>query len=64
MEERRIKYTIMINQKAVIDNMFDLDVIDMCIFDFICYFSNSISCKRTTIEGREFFWISHKKIIS
>jgi hypothetical protein len=64
MEEGKIKYTIVINQKAVIENKFNLDVIDMAIFDFICYFVNSKHCEKTMTPEGEYFWIAHTKIIS
>lgn len=59
-----MKYNITINQKAVIDLSLDLDVVDMAIFDFIKDFSLSSSCLKVIIDGRQYFWISHSKIIN
>lgn len=59
-----MKYNININQKAVIDLNLHLDVVDMAIFDFIKDFSNSKGCLKVFIEGKQYFWISHSKIIS
>lgn len=58
-----MKYNININQKAIIDLNLDVDVIDMAIFDFIKDFSNSSKCVKVLIDGKQFFWISHSKII-
>lgn len=59
-----MKYNIHINQKAVIDLNLDLDVVDMAIFDFIKDFSNSTACQKILIGGKQYFWITHSKIIS
>lgn len=59
-----MKYNIYINQKAIIDLGLDLDVIDMSIFDFFNYFSNSSNCVKVFIDGKQYFWISHTKIIN
>lgn len=58
-----MKYTILINQFAAVNSGLDLDLIDLCIFDFIKDFVNSQACiKMQTPEGI-YFWISHKLII-
>lgn len=58
-----MKYTILINQFAAVNSGLDLDLIDLCIFDFIKDFANSQACiKMQTPEGI-YFWISHKLII-
>lgn len=59
-----MKYNININQKAVIDLGLDLDVVDLAIFDFIKDFSNSPGCIKVLIDGKQYFWISHSKIIN
>lgn len=57
------KYNILINQRAVIENNLDLDLIDCAIFDFIKSFSNSPRCTKIQADDGIFFWISHKLII-
>jgi len=59
-----MKYNININQKAIIDLNLDLDVVDMAIFDFIKDFSNSNNCTKVLINGKQYFWISHSKVIN
>jgi len=59
-----MKYNININQKAIIDLGLNLDVIDMSIFDFIKDFANSKNCVKVFIDGKQYFWISHTKIIT
>jgi hypothetical protein len=58
-----MKYNILINQKAVIDNNFDLDIVDLAILDFIKDFGHSQKCERILTTEGEYFWISHKLII-
>jgi uncharacterized phage protein (TIGR02220 family) len=58
-----MKYTININQKAVIDLGLDLDIVDMAIFDVIYHFQNSSSCEKINTADGVYFWMSHKKII-
>lgn len=59
-----MKYNININQKAIIDLGLNLDVVDLAIFDFIKDFSNSSACLKVVIGGKQYFWISHSKVIS
>lgn len=58
-----MKYTITINQKAAVDNGFDIDVIDLAIFDFIKDFGGSNACSKIQTNEGLYFWIAHKKII-
>lgn len=58
-----MKFNININQKAAVDNGFDIDVIDLAIFDFIKDFGGSNGCDRIQTNEGLFFWISHKLII-
>lgn len=58
-----MKYTILINQYAAVTNGFNLDLIDLAIFDFIKEFANSQKCvKMQTPEG-VYFWVSHKLVL-
>ena len=57
------KYTILINQFSVIENGFDLDIIDLALFDYIKDFSGSNSCSKIATPEGTYFWLSHSKII-
>ena len=58
-----MKFNININQKAAVDNGFDIDVIDLAIFDFIKDFGGSHACSKIQTNKGLYFWIAHKKII-
>ena len=58
-----MKYTITINQKAVVDLWLDLDLIDLVIFDFIKDFSQSSKIIKKEIEWEEYFWIKYEHIM-
>lgn len=59
-----MKYNININQRAAVENGFDLDVIDLAIFDFIKDFGGSPSCTQLHTDEGLYMWISHKLIIN
>ena len=59
-----MKYTILINQKTVIEAGLDLDLSDMAIFDYIKDFVHSERCSKIETPEGLFFWISHQKVIS
>lgn len=58
-----MKYSIKINQKAIIDNWFDLDVIDGAILNYIEDFSKSSKLRKTIIEWVEYFRIQYEHMI-
>ena len=59
-----MKYTILINQYAAVKNGFDLDIIDLAIFDFIKDFANSPNCMKIQTPEGLFFWVSHKLVMN
>lgn len=59
-----MKYTILINQYAAVKNGFDLDIIDLAIFDFIKDFANSPNCMKIHTPEGMFFWVSHKLVMN
>lgn len=59
----KYKYNIHINQAAAIENKFDLDIIDLAIFDFIRDFINTSKCVKMQTPQGWFFWVSHKLVI-
>jgi hypothetical protein len=58
-----MKYNIHINQRAAIENEFDIDIIDLAIFDFIKDFGGSNNCTKIQTDDGIYFWIAHKEII-
>lgn len=64
-----LKFTISINQKALIDGqrkvpaLGELDVIDLAIFDFMCDFAHSPNCARLIVGTKHYYWFAHKYII-
>lgn len=58
-----MQYSININQRAVIENGFDLDLLDMAIFDFIIKFSHLDKCVRIQYGGSVYYMISHALVI-
>lgn len=59
-----MKYTIVINQKAVIDAELNLDIIDLAIFDFIRDFYNKPKVVRMNSGGKSYVMLTHKLIIN
>lgn len=58
-----MKYTILINQKAVVDNALNLDILDLAIFDYIKDFCHSNWIKQFLDNWKTYYWISYQKII-
>lgn len=58
-----MKYNIYINQRAVIDNWINLDIIDLAIFDYIKDFSKAKKVTKIIIEWEEYFWIQYEHFI-
>ena len=58
-----MKYNIIINQKAVLDNNLKLDIIDIAIYDFIKSFTLSDKCGKMIINNMTYYWINSSMII-
>lgn len=58
-----MKFTIKINQKSIIQNKLDVDVIDAVLLDFLKEFSRSESIVSIEDNGSKFYWFSHDKIL-
>ena len=60
-----MKYTITINQKAIVELGFQdkLDFIDLAIFDFITDFMLCEDCKKMNVGNEQYFWIKADLII-
>jgi hypothetical protein len=58
-----MKYTISINQYAVVEAGLELDIIDLAILDFIRDFANSTACTKFHTPEGEFLWIAHQLIL-
>ena len=59
-----MKFNLTINQKAIIENKFDLDVIDAIILDYLLSFVKSEAVLSIQEKKRKFYWFSHEKISS
>lgn len=58
-----MKYTISINQKAVCDAGFNLDIVDMAIFDMLTTYTNSTACRRMNEGAKTFFNVPYAVVI-
>ena len=58
-----MKYNIKINQKAIVDNWFNLDIIDWAILNYIEDFSKSERLAKIIINWVEYFWIQYEHMI-
>lgn len=58
-----MKFTVNINQKAVKDAGFDLDLIDMAIFDVLTVFVNSTACRRMNDGDAIYFNVPYQLVI-
>ena len=58
-----MKFNLQINQKAIIENGFELDVIDAVILDYLFTFIQSEGIISINENGVVFHWFSHKKIV-
>lgn len=58
-------YNIIINQHAVIENGWELDLVDIAIFNAIFHFINSGKSKKTECpETGSWYWIDESKILN
>lgn len=58
-----MRYSFTVNQKAIIDNNLNIDVIDACLIDYLVMFSMSNSIIKIHEDGKTFFFFSHDKIV-
>ena len=58
-----MQFNITVNQFAAITSGFELDIIDIAIFDFIQQFVASGNIEIVNTEQGEFFWVKNEKII-
>jgi hypothetical protein len=58
-----MKYNIYINQKAVIDNGWDLNITHLAILDCIAGMINSNMFQKMIEDSQEWYWVSPSKII-
>lgn len=57
-----MKYTLLINQRAAVEAGFDLDLVDLAIFDYFKDFCNSPEIIKVQCSDGVHFWISHAKL--
>lgn len=58
-----MKYTVLINQKAIIDQGIDIDFNDGAIIDWMLSFSAHASCQRMVEDGHCWYWFSYALIV-
>ena len=58
-----MKYRIVTNQEAIINNGYDLDFADAAILDVIYHLNGSTFTKKLNDNGRVYFWLSTKLIL-
>jgi len=63
-EYRYLYHIPAINQKAVIDNEWDLDIVDLTVFYAIKSFILSKKCIKTTENNVDWYYIKEEKILS
>ena len=59
-----MKFNLQINQKAIIDNQFNLDVVDAILLDYLFQFTKSEGIISINESGAVFYWFSHDKIVN
>jgi len=59
-----MKYTISINQRAVVEGGHPLDPYDCMILDFLITWSVSGTAQRRIVEGELFLWVSREMILN
>lgn len=59
-----MKYTVLINQKAIIDQGLDIDFSDGAIIDWMLSFSAHASCQRMVENGQCWYWFSYSLIVN
>lgn len=55
-------YNININQKAIIDNGWDLNLNELAVLSVIALFYNSDNCVKIRVKGLEYGWVSYSLI--
>lgn len=58
-----MKYSININQKAIIDMDLNIDIIDMAIYDCVVSFMFTDKCRKIEVGGVIYYWVSSTFII-
>lgn len=57
-----MKFTILINQKALIDSGMNLDIVDLAIFELLKDFSLTDRCKKLNVENTTYFLFNWKLV--
>ena len=58
-----MKFTVTINQVAIIESGLDMDLVDAAIFDMLSDYTNSPACKKRVVDGSIFFNVPYEKVI-
>lgn len=57
-----MKYTIVINQRAIIDSGLELDMKDAAILDLFLHWMGNSAADRVIVDGKEYVWIGYNLI--
>lgn len=58
-----MQYTVSINQYAAIASGFDLDLVDLALFDFVSRYAHAPEVARLVEDGKVYYWVAYAKII-
>jgi hypothetical protein len=59
-----MKYTLTVNQKAILESGIDIDIIDSHILVSCMTFSHKRVCSKIESNGKIYYWFSHDMIVS
>lgn len=58
-----MQYTLSINQFACVRGGFDLDLVDLAIFDFVSRYTHAPEVSKISENARTYYWVAYQKII-
>jgi len=58
-----MKYSITINQLAIVQSGYDFDLVDGAVFDMLSDYTNTLSCQKKADNGAIYFNVPYKKVI-
>lgn len=57
-----MKYTLTIDQRAIVEGGFDLDLVEAAMIHCCRFFSGSTKCQMKAEGAKRYYWFSHKNI--
>lgn len=58
-----MQYTIVINQKAMVEMALDLNYDDIAVFEFVKSYTHSKGVEKLDVDGTPYYWVSWKLIV-